>query len=541
MRRPATCAAIGVVAVASTAAFVRCWRLGWGLSETTRYLGFPDEILLWLAYVRDFIPLSWSSFDHLNLNYPTLYGYLVGLTTAALHAIGLITIADPQHPFLHPAPDALLVARGISVVASLATIAIVGLTAARMYSRRAGLFAAALMAVVPFEILYAHLASPDILLTTFFAATTLLAQRTAVGSKPWLAAIAAGLAAGAATATKYTGLASIVVVAWAVGEHAYRRGSLRTAWLLGALAAAGFATAVSAGCPPCLLHPDRMLEAMRMHAYTTTSHQSVQYNNMLAPSLGWYGRPYLHQLVAALPFVLGWPMYALALAGVVVAVRRRNLADRLLFAGAAPYFAVMGASMLVFPRYLLPIVPALVVAAARAADSIRSRAGRTVVVATVCAYSLVLAVSQVSRFSLDQQRAVADWIAEAASTRATRPVRVGVPEIQLDYFRLSGPLASRGLTRIDLAAGHWFDDPPEFLVLPEWYEIAIERDMAGSPVAADLGRLRAGKAGYREQAKWSSSYLQRGLYTALDPAFAADLWQGEIGFTIYVRPDSAEF
>ena len=521
-------AAIAVVAVA-----LRCWRISWGLSGNTRYLGFPDEVVSWLPYVRDFIPLSCSSFDQLTLNYPTLYGYLVGLTTSLLHTLGVITVADPGHPYLHPSPAALLVARGVSVAASLVTVGIVGLTAGRMFSRRAGFMAAAFMAVVPFEVLYTHIASPDILLTTWFAATMLFSYLVAVGSGPWLA-VAAGFAAGAAAATKYTGLAAVVAVGAAIAERTLRDRSVRRGGTLLGLALAGFGVAAFLGCPPCVLHPDRMLSAIRTLAGVTT-HYSALHNDILSPTVGWYARPYLYQLVASLPFVLGWPMYALALAGIALAVRRHTVADRILFAVAAPYFLVMAGSMLVYPRYLLPLLPALVILAAGAADSIRSRRMRTVVLAGVWLYSLAFAGSQVARFSFDQQREVARWVSEAAGGRASDEVRVGVPRMIMDYYRLTGPFAEKGLRLVELEDGHWFDAPPDFFVLPEWYEIAIERDMPGSPVSADLDKLRSGAAGYRQTARWSSWYLQREFYTALDPAFAADLWQGEIGFTVYDR------
>ena len=47
-------------------------------------------------------------------------------------------------------------------------------------------------------------------------------------------------------------------------------------------------------------------------------------NNTLVPSLGWYGRPYLYQLVASLPFSLDCPLYALALVGVGVALWKQG-------------------------------------------------------------------------------------------------------------------------------------------------------------------------------------------------------------------------
>ena len=60
----------------------------------------------------------------------------------------------------------------------------------------------------------------------------------------------------------------------------------------------------------------------------------------------------------------------------------------------------------------------------------------------------------------------------------------------------------------------------------------------GKVPALDDGGLKlfeSGAIGYSPAARWRSSYFTEGLYTAIDPAFAVDLWQGEIGFTIYER------
>src|SRR5262249_44278278 len=141
------------------------------------------------------------------------------------------------------------------------------------------------------------------------------------------------------------------------------------------------------------------------------------HNTFLTPTVGWYARPYAYQLIASLPFALGWPLYALALGGVAVALRRRELGDRVLLAPMGPYFAMMGYSMLVFPRYLLPLLPPLAILAARAAAIVPARRLGALLVVGVFAYSLVFSASQVARFSLDQQRAVAEWIAATAQNR----------------------------------------------------------------------------------------------------------------------------
>jgi len=255
-------------------------------------------------------------------------------------------------------------------------------------------------------------------------------------------------------------------------------------------------------------------------------------NNVLTPSLGWYGKPYFYQLFASLPYALGWPLYALALAGIVVAARRRELADRIVLSAILPYFAFMGSQQVVFPRYLLPLFPGLIVLAGRAllaAD--RWHRVRGALFATVWIYSMVLTATQVARFSRGQQAAVAQRIAQ----RNLGKVRVAVPDFPLDYFALARPFAQAKLVQVPVTDGHWFDQRAEFFVLPEWYAIAIRRDRPDGPAARDLQRLESGRAGYRFVARWRSSYLQRDLYTHLDPAFAGDLWQGEIGFDVYAE------
>src|SRR5204863_272339 len=128
---------------------------------------------------------------------------------------------------------------------------------------------------------------------------------------------------------------------------------------LGVAVLAGFTLVVPLACPPCVLHADRMLAAMtRFH--TVTEMGWPFQNNYLVPSLGWYGRPYLYQLVAGLPFGLGWPLAVVALAGGVVALRRHDLADRIALAALLPYFLVICTSRVTFSRHLLPLVPGLI-------------------------------------------------------------------------------------------------------------------------------------------------------------------------------------
>jgi hypothetical protein len=522
------------VVICGSAAALRIWRLSWGLPA---HSGFPDEWASFTVYAPSFVPLTWASFTAHGFQYPTLYGYLIGLTTALLHGLGVLTGPVPATSM-----DALMVGRGLSAAMGLATIGLVALLGKRMYSPGVALSAAALMAVAPFHVMYGHIAATDVPLTALTALTMLAAHATTQGETP-LSPAAGGFVAGLAFATKYTGLAMLAPVVWALLERTLRERSASRSATSALAALLGFALGTSLGCPPCVMHPGEVLGGMR-HLHTVTSVHYLGFsNNCLTPTLGWYGRPYVYQLVASLPFSFGWPLYALALVGVCVAMLRRELADRLILATLVPYLVVIGGSMVVFPRYLLPLFPGLILLASRAAWVVFPWPYvRVVLLAAVWLYSLGLSATQVARFSFDQQRAVARWILEAPqfAGRLPKTIRVAVAdEMVLDYFRLTKPLATAGLDFVRVARGHWFDRAADVFILPEWFEIAIERDRPSALLTRDLERLRSGAAGYRPAAHWSSSYLQRDFYTRIDPGFAADLWQGEIGFTLYVRESTA--
>ena len=530
---PSFLSALLLLAIVAVAAWLRFTRISWGLDDGAFFF---DETF-YTSRALAFVPLSWSSFDLKDFTYPTLYGYLGGLATLAGTALGLL-----PRQLATDTPVLLLLLRAVSAWISVNTVLLVAILGRRMYSARVGLAAAALMAVVPLHAMHAHIAAPDSLLTActvlvLLACLDLARRGTAVSSA------VAGVAAGLSFTAKYTGLASFAPVLSAAVEAAVKRRSLRAFALVVALALGAGAVTVGLVCAPCALRWREMLASMNYLHAASTILASDYLNHHLVPTLGWYGRPYLYQLVAALPFSLGWPLYVLALLGVCRAAWHRELADRVLLAGLLPYFAVIGRSQLVFPRYLMPLFPPMVLLAARAAcgSDVRRRTGTAVLLA-VFAYSFALAASQVTRFSTDQQRSVARWIAEQVPHAAGGPVlRVGVVDLSggLGYDQLEKPLTRAGFIYLPLDDGHWFDGQPDVFVLPEWKEISVRRDRPDGVAARQLSELESGAAGYRLGARFRSTYLQSNLYTWLDPAFASDLWQGEIGFSVYVPASHA--
>jgi 4-amino-4-deoxy-L-arabinose transferase-like glycosyltransferase len=508
-------AALLVVATAATAVFLRFWRLSWALDDQ---LFFPDEIV-WFSRVSQFVPLTWASFDvDFTHFYPTLFGYLAGLPTAAAWALGLIRRSNAMF-------DAILVVRVVTALVGVANAALVGLLGWRCFSAPVGLLAAALWAVLPLDTVQVHYASVDGLLTAWFTLTLLaahaLASRGGVGR-----ALLGGACVGLAFATKYTGLGAIGAFVVPLVVRARCDGIVAAAGL-GVAVVAGVAVGITAGCPPCVLRPDDLLGALRMHLATTATADLL--NARLVPSLGWVGTPWVYELVAVFPFGLGWPLWLLSLAGVGAAFRRRTLADSVLLGGVGLYFLAIGASPALFPRYLLPLVPGLLVLAARAGVALarRSAAGAALVTATWL-YTLVLSASHVSSASLEQQKEMVAWITGRPET-----TRVAYPRRGAEYFFLPQLLGRTGLTQLPMADGDWLRAAADVLIVPELLAIGSRRDHPDGAAARDLARLEAGEGGFREAAHWPMRYMNDWLYAWPDPGLSPVL--GTVGFRVYVR------
>ena len=516
-----------LAAILVLAAAVRFWRLGWGLDQR---MSFPDERAFWESYLFAFSPPRWGSLFGHSLYYPTFYGYLSGAAVA---------LAGALH-FLAPSPDvftALFVARAVAACAGLVTIVVVGLLGARGYGRDVAVVAAAIMAAVPFEAIQTHYASVDVLLGTT-TALTLLASVVFLRERRASYAALSGACAALGFCTKYNAGVFVAVPAWVVLEDLWRERSLRRFVKLGGALLAGFLVTTVVVCPPWIFETAAVLRQLRWIRYQATNGGWLPEGNHVSATLGWYGRPYLYQLVAALPFVLGWPIYLASLLGVLYALRRRAPVDRVLLVSLAVYFVLLGQTTASFPRYLMPLFPALAVLGARALLALPLRgASRGALCVAIVAYGFALGFSQVDRFSYDQQFALADWL-RRAFPRALYPiVRVAVPGAMQSYYGLRLPLNRIGIEHVPASTGHWLEARPEAFVLPEWLATSIRRDRNDPALQAELDRLESGTAGYHDVGRWRSTYLQESFYTWLDPAFASDLYVGEIGLRLYLRDD----
>jgi 4-amino-4-deoxy-L-arabinose transferase-like glycosyltransferase len=229
-----------------------------------------------------------------------------------------------------------LAARLAAVAIGVGGVAAAWWLGERAYGVMAGGVAAVTVAVATVHVAYSRMAVTDVLLTTLVtvALALLVTDRIEL----------AGLVAGLAAAAKYPGallLVPIAIVAW---------GRWRRLVGAGALLLGGFAL----GTPFVLAHPGEAWDD-----FTRVNGRARD---------GWLGFEHDHASPIAFADRL-WeslgPIVVVAVVGLAVALARRDRADRVLASWTLVYFVSLLPIGAHFDRYVLPLIPALAVLAAR--------------------------------------------------------------------------------------------------------------------------------------------------------------------------------
>lgn len=332
-RRPVDCTLlVGLAVIGAAAAVPRIVHLGAHLPE----LVAPDEPTVMDQAVALARGQGWPR----RFDWPPLAAEVLA---AAMRATG--RVGD------------YVFGRAVFVAVALATVvatgalaaALVGPSAPRM-RRTAAWTAAALLGVSYLSVRLSRQVHPEhlqMLLVLGAFGCTLRYDRN--GSRRWL--VGAGVLAGLAATAKYLGALVVIPAAAAVAARPRRRRGLA---LLGAGGAVGFL----AGAPSALAHPSALAEGL-LYQF---GHQAE------AGHLGYdtTGGQWWFHLSTSLPGNWGWLATALAVGGLVVGATRGNRAERLAASFVVPVFALVGASRVRFPHYVLLVVPFLAAAAGAA-------------------------------------------------------------------------------------------------------------------------------------------------------------------------------
>jgi len=418
----------------------------WGIKHGLPFVYNVDE-------ASNFVPTAVGYYftDSYNPHYfinPPAFSYLLhvvlgtwfgaGWPFGAENEVGSSFATDPSAVFV--------VSRTTSAGLGTAAVAFVYLTGARLYDRRVGLVAAALMAVAFLPVFYSHLALNDVPALLPLAVSAYGSAGVLVRGRAGDYAVA-GAGLGLAAATKYT--AGIVVlpliVACASQLAADRRAALRGMVVAGAVAAVCF---VSAN-PHALLSFDEFWSDVRRQEEA-------------ASGFGKLGLDYDSGLVYylwVLTWGLGWVPLAAAVAGALRAFTEDLRRALFLVPWPLVFIVYMGTQERFFGRWLLPVFPAIALlaglAVVRVVDALGARprarvaVGATLVMALL-AQGLFYSVHSDRVLSRDDTRNLARaWMVENIAAGSKVVVEPIVPDAWFadPDARDARTARARGLTR----------------------------------------------------------------------------------------------
>jgi hypothetical protein len=342
-----------LVAITLLGAALRFWGIGYGLPNT---LARPDEERI--VGPAASVARTGSLRPGTTLFYPTLLIYADAIALASWASAGeLFGRYESREDFVAREWPALpyRLCRIVSAGFGVLTVPLTFLLARRMWaSSAAGLVAALAVATNYLHVRDAHFATVDVAMTFFTTLCLFFAVKAASDDRlgTWLAA---GASAGFAASTKYNG--ALVFVAPLAAALARLRGGRPPIRRIAA--AAGVAGAAYAITSP----------------YTVILWRStVRWLGVTQRLLYGAGEPALFtHLGITLPVGLGWPVCLAALAGIGRCLWRRNVSGLIVLAFTVALFASAASVTMVFPRYLVPIVPPLAVFAAEAVVALAKR------------------------------------------------------------------------------------------------------------------------------------------------------------------------
>ena len=313
-------ATVGLIAILIVGAVVRLWGLGaTGLNSDEAVYSGQAAALSGSATYQQFFAIFRA--------HPLLVQFLLSL----VYQLGVNDIAG----------------RALSAAFGIATVGLTYAVGSLLISRRTGLIAAAIIALMPYDVSVSRQILLDGPLTAFCLLTVLcLARAAATDGDRWfyLAAFSAGLGFLA----KETGILIVgIAVAFALLTPAFRLGFRRIAG-----AAIFFIVAISP-------YP----ASIALSGASETARQFLLWQILRRPN---HTGTFYFEI---LPGAVGPIVLVIAILGLVAAIRIRGWQDRLLIAWVAVPFVFFELWPVKGYQYLLPIAPGLAVLAGRAFEA----------------------------------------------------------------------------------------------------------------------------------------------------------------------------
>ena len=405
-KRPGVAGAL-LVAVLVLALALRLKGVGWGLPFS--FVNADESVVVPKAF-----GVARGGLNPQFFFYPSFFFYLVGgvylLAAPFLWAVQQANPLTMGSFVVDPGPYFLL-ARLLSAAAGAASVYLLYRIGREAFGRPAGLVAALFLAVAPLHVAYSHMAVTDVTATALsLLALLLLLQAARGGGRRRL--IAGAVAAGLATSTKYNlgalvlpaTIAAVYACRGEVGRRVAAGGRAALLWprLLLARVYAPMLLAFLAGSPFVILDPAHFL------------HDFLRQNRIM--DRGWLGfenvgNGFWYNLEANLGGTFGVVLVVLAVAGLAWALWRHTTVDWLLAPYALAYFAYISTWSELADRYLLPILPLLLLFAVRLClelVDLRPAARRVVAPAVALVLAAALVAPLAGSIAFDRKLSGAD-------------------------------------------------------------------------------------------------------------------------------------
>lgn len=455
------------------------WDGGIGAHPDERYVVGVAETLRWPDHLNPFDVSPDFAYGHLPL-------YLLVL----LRLLGAGT-------------DLLFVARVLAALFDLGTVALTFVLGRQVCGKRAGLLAAAFVALMVLHVQHAHFYTADVPLAFFTIGALLFAARLAKGGQPqyaWLAGVWTGLAVG----TKLNA-ALLVIPLGAVCIAAPVERSLR--WRYALQIGAGALAVFALTNPFALLSFPMLWRNVARESAIARGLLDVPYTRQFHGT--W---PYVYPVLQQMRWGMGWPLGVTAFTGFFCAVWRAvrkpvTAAEWVLVAWAMPFFVLVGALYAKFPRYWLPVTPLLAVYAAWALVSLHHRVRRlaSLLICTTLIYSLLSSLAFVNMYHSPHP-----WLTASAWIRENVPPGAVIAVEQWDHPLPVGVVDDYGVY-----------DVGELPVFDEDSTIKSEKTEAVLAEADVV--IVASRRGYTALARWPERY-------PLTARYYRQLFEGALGF-----------
>jgi len=436
------------LAVAALLAGALLLRL-WGIRQGLPYAYNSDENAHFVPKAIGLFGHSWNPDYFVN---PPGYTYLLHLVFAVAYGGRLgVSKAFAANP-----TDVFTVARVVAAVCGTVAVGLLYSAGARLFDRRTGLLAAAVLAVAFLPVFYSHLALNDV--------PTLVGVCLALAGVGGILRhdrrrdyVVAGIGLGLGCATKYTaGIVLLPILAAALAHGRAALGRLALAAVAGVLA---FAVA----------NPYALLDFSAFR--NGLNHQNAASNGEQGGKLGLTTHSGIVYYLWTLTWGLGWAPAIAALGGSVGLAVRDRARFWILVPAPVAFLFFMGLQGRFFGRWLMPILPILCLLAAAAAFmavdwlAARAPAWRPVLVAlagaALCLQGALYSVHLGAVLSRDDTRNIARaWMVAHVPAGAKIVVEPGVmPDGWAQDIGRPTPLTSNGNRWIKYPTSRTFLQP----------------------------------------------------------------------------------